>query len=237
MDEFDFGSIADAVKGFLDDYGMQIGMMAQAGGTMARRAAIRRIQRQQEAEMAAERERQAALQGKLDSRLAGTVQQFSPAAQEAERQALAARYRTTIQPGAETTGEYSTDVGTEGAPQEVKDRAAKTLATSLQKGRDYTRALAEMASYGGQGQQQGIRLGDARRDMGEILRQSRASSKILPYELDRANLAGRGLMTGSDVLNGLGDAAFVYGASAPRRQQKRAASSDIPFYGVGAAPY
>lgn len=236
--DFDLGSIADAVSGFFNDYGMQAGVTAQALGTIARRRALERVRREQEARVAEEAARQQALQQQADAALRGTVQTFTPQAQEAERQSIAGRYRTMMTPAALADGEYSTAAGTEGAPQDVRDRASRALAESVRKGQDYAKNLANLTSYGGLSQQQGIRLADTGRNLGEIARQSRASSSILPYELEGANRSARGAMTASDILNGLGDASFVYGASAPRKRLQLKSPSgglSIPSYGTSVA--
>lgn len=215
--DFNLGGIADSVGRFFEDYGAPIGIGAQAVGTMLRRNAIAKIEREQAAMREAERAKQRALQEQIAARTAQATQAAGHAQSEADRQALAAKYEAFMAPvaGAKDFGEYT--ASNDGAPQEIKDRAARTLATSIQKGKDYTRGLAELTSYGGNQQALARTMGDAARDVGSLQRASVASTAALPYRFEDANRNARGGLMASDIADQLGQASFLYGVSGKRR--------------------
>jgi len=218
----DLSSIADQVVGFLDEYGMPLGVGLQAAGTIARREAIKRIQREQQQRMEENRLRQKQIQDQITARTMQATQAFAPEGREASRLALAQQYEQYMQPQATVTdfGEYAASNAS--APQEVRDAATRTLATSMAKNKDYIKNLASLTSYDGNKQRLGVTLGDAGRDVGNLSRQSAAYSNILPYQLEQANQNQAGLMTASDVLNQGGDAAFMYGVAAkPKAKPKQ----------------
>ena len=222
---FDFPDLSDLgqkVSGFFDAYGMPIGLASQAVGTMLRREAIARIQAEQQRRMEEERARQQQLQAATNARVQAATARLAPANAEAERASLAAKYEAMMQPQIAAPVEYA---GTASAPQDVRDSATRTLATSMQKGKDYVKGLANLSSYSGMNQNAGLELASAGRDIGRNVTASRASSGVLPYELERANLSGRGLMTGSDIADAVGSASFLYGASAKKKPAPRSYGS------------
>lgn len=210
----DLSELGQKVSGFFDEYGMPIGMASQALGTMMRREAIARIQREQAQRMQEEQARQRALQAQSNARIQQATASAAPQANEAARLALAEKYMAFMQPQVAPPTEYA---GTASAPKDVQDSAARTLATSIAKGKDYVKGLANLTSYGAQNQQTGLDIAAAGRDVGRNVAASRASSGILPYELERANIGQRGLMTGSDIADAVGNASFLYGASAKKK--------------------
>jgi hypothetical protein len=134
MDDYDFGSIADAFKGFMDDYGMPIGMAAQGLGTYLKGQANKRIVEAQRQKMAEERARQAAYQAQIDARTAAMTSQLTPAATEAARQGIAAQYAQQVAPTNASPNVDSFIPGTAGAPKEIQDSAAAALADANKRG-------------------------------------------------------------------------------------------------------
>lgn len=223
MIDLDFGEIAKNVGGFLDDYGMPLGLGLQGAGTLARRAALNRVEEERAARLRAHAARQRQIQSQMDAEMAKTIPQFTPQAQEAARQGIAGDYAKFMAPtmAVGDIGEYTAAATT--GPAEVRDRGNVALAEARKKGADYATNLANITSYGGLDTQNAALLGRAGQNIGRLADSSRGYTSILPLQLDAASAKGNSLNLVADVANNLGNVAFMYGATAPKKPAQVAA--------------
>lgn len=218
-----FEDIATSLGDFFNDNGMAVGVGLQAAGTLARKRALDKIRAEQERKRAEEAARQRVFRQQIDAQNAALLPQFTREASEAQRKGIAQQYEQYMQPTMASTdvGDYSAGVAS--APKEVRERAERELAGAKKKGEAYTKAAANLSSYGGLDVAQRGALSRASNDIGRTVNASRSSAALLPYDLQKAYDKGRGLMNASDIANGLGSVSFLFGATAPRRAQPKPA--------------
>lgn len=213
---FDLGDIAKSVGGFLDEYGVPLGMGLQAGGTLARRAALNRVREEQARIMAENAARQRRIQAQQDAAVAAAIPQFTPGASEAARLKIAQDYESYMRPTVQADlGEYG--AGNVTGPDEVRERGEAELSKARTKGADYAKNLANLSSYSGLDLQQGIALNRTGQEVSRLGDASRGYSAVLPYQLDGASKKGDTLNLVADVMNAGGNLAFLYGATAPKK--------------------
>lgn len=209
--------IASSFADFMSDYGMPVGMGAQALGTMMRKRGLDRVRDEQAARLNAERMRQREIQARLDAEQARLLPQFTKEASEAQRQSIAKEYEQYMQPTMAVTdaGEYG--AGVANAPAEVKARAERELADARKKNKQQVSATANLQSYGGLNSAQRGTINASAVEQSRLKDASRGWSGILPAQLAGAHSKGADLMAASDIANSLGSLSFMLGATTPRR--------------------
>lgn len=168
------------------------------GGYLANEQATRKVKSARNDRFAEELDRQKALGDQSQARLREAIAgQERPAVEQDASQAAAVREQkyAAVAPSGEGY------VANPSAPTEVKSEIASRMVDALRKGRQQSQALAKLggrsdAQLGGQ-----IDLGRSAGDINSIGRQSRASSAILPYELQDANAEGEDWSTIADLFN------------------------------------
>lgn len=178
------------------------GLGGQFAGTYLQAERLRRLRQHQQGIVAAERERQRALQAEADAKIGAATNNLSFGNQEANRQALAQKYTEKFTPQAAAEAEYTTNPG---APTIVRTELARQVSDATRKGSEYARRSADLASYTGQGQNNAIMLNRLNQDVGRVADFSRSRSGLLPYQLKAQLDKERGLGVASDVASGLGD--------------------------------
>lgn len=178
------------------------------GGFLANQQAQKEVNDERDQKLRDERLRQQRLGQEADARLRDTIsKQERPAIERDQQVAQASREQKYAAAGPADTG-Y---VANPSAPTEVKSEMAARLGDALRRGRAQSQALAKLGARGDQQLGSGITLGRSAQDLNSIGGQSRASSSILPFELQDANAKGQDWRTIADLFNAGSFATGMYG--------------------------
>lgn len=194
------------------------GLGAQMAGTYLRAQANKKIIDQQDMLMALHRQKQAQLQAEADANINNITPTMTREAQDASRQQQQQRLEQSYQPTKDMAGEYLPD--NPGAPEVVKSDLARQISEAVAKGKNYAKASARLNSYGQQNLNNNIALGRNAQDMSMLGGFSQGQSAVLPYQLQGAQRAGRGMNVASDIFNGAGQLATIYGLTRPKPAQQ-----------------
>lgn len=193
---------------------LPIGLLV--AGMLANDQANRAVEKERQRRIQAENLRQRQLGSEADARLRQELETQSRPAVEAEKQQAVAgreaKYEQAL-PSAEVAAYQTTPT----APKEVKSEIARSMVAAIQRGRQQGKALAKLGGQGDANFAGAVDLTRGAQDLNRIGGQSRASSAILPYELQDANSKGEGWRTIGDVANLASMAYGLYGmTSAPK---------------------
>ena len=96
------------------------------------------------------------------------------------------------------------------APTQVKSDLANAMLTAMSKGKDYSKTLAKLGSFGALGQNNSIGLNRSAQNIGVLDGFSQGSIGALQGELGAAQRAGQGAANNAGILGGLGSLGSVY---------------------------
>jgi hypothetical protein len=96
------------------------------------------------------------------------------------------------------------------APTEVKSDLANAMLSALSKGKNYSKTLAKLGSYGALGQNNSIGLTRSAQDIGVLDGFAQGSLGSLQGELGAAQRAGQSDMNKAGIYDGLGQIGSVY---------------------------
>ncbi len=191
---------------------ISMGLMAggQLGSVFMNKEAVEKDAAARDAVMRAEGERQRKFQEQAGAETDATLTKFDRGAQEngtaqAEQRRMAGVDAATakIEANAVPTGGS--------APQVVQSDMARKIAEAVGRGRGIVRSQAKLQAYGDNQLNNGVSLNRAGQGIDMISNASRASSGIVPYELDAAGHAGDKYRTIADLFRMGGNVAGAYG--------------------------
>ena len=195
----------------------------QGMSVIARMQAEKALARERNAILEAEQRRQAAYQQQANAQIAQAMQRLTPAAMQQGQQAgadlrvQANEERARPAEEAIASGEYS-GVSPD-APKVVKENAAREIAKSLQKGRDYSRTQSALGGFGDAQLGAQIGLNRTGQSLNQLSSFSRGSSGIVPLELEGAQGAGYPYRVAHDIFGGLSDIGQIYGINAMKKKR------------------
>lgn len=185
-------------------------------GAAANKIAEDRVEAERQRKIRAENLRQQGLGAESDARLREELEAQSRGAVEAEKgQQVAAReakYEQALPIASEQEASYQT---TPTAPKEVKSEIARNMVAALRRGRQQAKAQARLGGQADANQQGGFSMMRSGQDLDRIGNRSRASSAILPYELQDAYGRGEGWRTVGDIANTAASIYGLYGMTTP----------------------
>lgn len=217
---FDNLSFSDFMPDFAGDPALWTGIAGQIAGTALKARANRRVIDEQNARMAAYMQRQRALQAEAQAATAVPMQQMTAPNQEAARAQIAAQQEQAYLPTNTAEAEYIP--ANPGKPAVVQSDLARQMTDAIRKGRENAKALAGVTSYGRQSIDNNIMLNRSGQDVGRTLDFAQGNSSILPYQMQGAQRAGRGLNMASDIANGIGQVGILASLTKQRAKPKKA---------------
>jgi hypothetical protein len=154
------------------------------------------------ANMEAERRRQ--FQAQRQAQIEAALPKFTADAQQNQQAAMADNLKAYLTPQERPSAATEFLPGNPGAPKEIQDGLAGQLDQALKKGQGYAGNLANIQAVGRSNFDNALALGRLGESTGQINQNQQNSAGVLPYELDAANRAGRGMSTVADIANGAG---------------------------------
>lgn len=187
------------------------------------------VEKERERRMQQEAMRQGQLGDQADARLREELaNQTRPAVEDEKAQGVASReakYEQAL-PSAEVAAYQTTPT----APKEVKSEIARSMVAAIRRGRQQGKALAKLGGQGDANLAGAISMGRSGQELNSIGNTSRASSAILPHELNAANQKGEGWRTVGDLASIGSMAAGLYGMTATPGNAAYAASLKNPTF-------
>lgn len=201
------------------------------GGLLAQQQAQSQVSDARNSKLRDERLRQQQLGQEADTRMRQELETQSRPAVEQEQnkqtQVRQAVYDKATPSVDAATASYLTGPST---PSEVKSDLASHITTAIRRGRATAAAQAKLGGTADASLQGQFDLARGGQDLNAIGSKSRASTNILPYELQNANNAGEGWRTVGDVANLAGMGYGLYGMSMPPVNAAYAASAKNPLF-------
>lgn len=180
--------------------GPLIPIALMVAGLLAKQQAQHEVNQERDAKMGQERLRQQQLGQEADARMRQELEtQSRPAVEQRgdqQTQVRQAEYDKSAPSVNAETASYLTGAST---PREVKSDLASHITSAIRRGRATSAAQAKLGGVADAGLQGQYDLARGGQDLNAIGGKSRASSAILPYELQDANLKGEGWRTVGDL--------------------------------------
>lgn len=201
------------------------------GSMIAQRQAQNQVENEREKRMNEERQRQRVLGEQADARMRDELEKQSRPAVEQEQQQQAQQRQTSydkVAPSVDaTTASYLTGAS---MPTEVKSDLASHITNAIRRGRATSAAQAKLGGTADADLRGKYDLARGQQDLNAIGNKSRASSAILPYELQDANRAGEGWRTVGDIANIAGMGYGLYSMTTPPGNAAYASSLKNPLF-------
>lgn len=185
-----------------------------AAGTLVNAAASRKIDKNREAAVLAENQRQANIGRQNQAVLDAQTEKLGAQPQQAQAlQATQAR-EAAIQPPPIQPEVYSQ--ATPAAPTEVKSELASRLVDAIRRGRGQITGMAALQGQGDANLTNQFGLTRSLTEASKLRGFSEGSSNILPLELEGANRSARGQQLAGDILGGISGLSGLYAITQPK---------------------
>lgn len=187
------------------------------------------------ANMEAERRRQ--FQAQRQAQIDSALPKFTAQAQQGQQAAIADNLKSYLTPRERPSAATDFLPGNPGAPKEIQDGIAGQLAQALKKGQDYAGNLANVQAVGRSNFDNALQLGRLGESTGQVNQNEQNSAGLLPYELDAANRAGRGMSTAADLANGAGSLLLFKGLTGAPAASGMGGGSGLVMPAGGFSPF